>query len=341
MASLIILVMLLVSVAVTDRVLSNVRASRSAQARAAALSATDTALAEAMARIDRGESASFSGSGTTASATFQYSATAVSSSLWHLRADAQSARSSKAVEMDLNRTLLAGWTQSAWHEVRPARYAAAVRSLSGLQGYWRLDDPSTSTTAVDWSGNGVTGTWSGTVSRPVPGALVSDSDPATAFSAGGIALGDNFDFTGTTPYTISFWIKTNPSAVDYGRVFDKDRLSPSRDGIVVSSYFGGGRIICERFGNGTQTSVVANISVGVWTQVSCVYDGATLKTYVNGAAMASSASTQSIAGNALSAQIGRRAESAASFSQDSLDDLAIWNRALGASEVAALYAAGI
>ena len=71
MASLIILVMLLVSVTVTDRVLSNVRASRDAQGRAAALAATDTAMAEAMARIDRGETATFSGSGTTASATYQ------------------------------------------------------------------------------------------------------------------------------------------------------------------------------------------------------------------------------------------------------------------------------
>lgn len=341
MASLIILVMLLVSVAVTDRVLANVRAARNGQARAAALSATDIAIAEAMARIDRGETASFSGSGVTASSTFQYSATVVSSSRWHLRADAQSGRAAKSVEMDLNRTLLSGWVQSAWHEVRPARYATAVRSLSGLQGYWRLDEPASATTAADWSGNGVNGTWSGTVSRPVSGALVNDADPAATFSAGGIDLGDNFDFPGTVPYTISLWIKSNPAAPDFGRLFDKDRgYAPTRDGPVVAVYSGGTRILCERFGNGTQTTVAGVLPAATWAHVACVYNGSTMSTYVNGALSASAASTQAVTGNSLPAQIGRSA-TGAGHSQDALDEFAIWNRALSSAEVAALYSAGI
>jgi hypothetical protein len=338
LASSVILVMLMLATVVTVRAVADQRSARLTQDRNAAISSVDLAVAYALARIDRGESATFVDSGRTAAASYQVVATEATEDSWTLRVDSQAGRAHRAVALSLSRAGGSGWQPSGFREITPARYATAVRALPGLAGYWRLDEGSSST-AVDWSGNSLDGTWSGTVTRPIVGALTDDADPAARFVQGSVNVGDNFDFPGTATFSFIFWVRTDAATGGGGRVFDKDAVSPAPDGIAISTTAGGVGVRAERMGGGVSDAVVLAVPAGTWTHVAFTYDGTTLRGYSNGVDSASTSSVVAIAGNALAAHIGRQAQAAAGWSSDSVDDLAIWSRALSASEVAALHSA--
>jgi hypothetical protein len=332
--------MLMLATVVTVRAVADQRSARLTQDRNAAISSADLAVAGALARIDRGESATFVDSGRTPAASYQVVATRATVDSWTLRVDAQAGRAHRAVAVNVTRTGGSGWLASAFREITPARYATAVLALPGLAGYWGLDEVA-STAAVDWSGNGVAGTWSGTVTRPIVGALNGDADPGARFVQGSVNLGDHFDFPGTSAFSFVFWIRSDVAGAGGGRVFDKDAVSPARDGLALSTTAGGVSVRAERLGGGVADSVVVAVTPGAWTHVAFTYDGTTMLAYANGVNAMSTASAVTITGNAVAAQLGRQAQGASGWSSDSIDDLAIWSRALSASEVAALYATGV
>jgi hypothetical protein len=88
----------------------------------------------------------------------------------------------------------------------------AVVLADHLAGYWRLGDAAA--LALDASGNGITGSYGSGLTQGVPGASVNDADTAAEFSGqtGAISLGNVFNFTGTTAFSVEAWIR--PSVVD-------------------------------------------------------------------------------------------------------------------------------
>jgi hypothetical protein len=76
-------------------------------------------------------------------------------------------------------------------------------------------------------------------------------------------------------------------------------------------------------------------SVKVWTHAAFTYDGATVKGYLDGVQKMSAATTGSIASRPTDLRLGVDGASAQGF-KGSLDDLRIYDRALGPAEIAAL-----
>jgi hypothetical protein len=80
------------------------------------------------------------------------------------------------------------------------------------------------------------------------------------------------------------------------------------------------------------------ISSGIWYLVTGTWDGTTLSIYVNGMLGASTApGTVPATGSGLGLIIGNDHTSADWYTNATFDDVRVYNRALRASEIAALY----
>ena len=208
-----------------------------------------------------------------------------------------------------------------------------------LAGWWKFDDAS-GTTAVDSSGNGNTGT------------LTNGPTWTTGTIAGGLSLDNSNDYvniptssslTLLSALSISFWMKkTSLSGED-------DLVSKSTDGSVVEYgvnsvgdeisffYTSGGSL----YGHETTS---ANLSTGTWYHVAVTYSDAadSAVIYINGVAKTTSSSgydgdpaTHSLESNGEPLRIGRIASGEAF--DGIVDDVRVYNGALSAAEVTALY----
>ncbi len=98
------------------RDVSEVRLSRGAQNRAAALSATDAALATTSARIAI-ETSGFSTNGTAGAATWTSTAVKVSSTEWTVHVVGTASGTSRMVDTSFVQRNGSGWVVSKWREV--------------------------------------------------------------------------------------------------------------------------------------------------------------------------------------------------------------------------------
>ena len=93
-------------------------------------------------------------------------------------------------------------------------------------------------------------------------------------------------------------------------------------------------------GNGSQVETVApsgSITVGEWYHIAISYTGEKLVSYINGVQAASIDVSDSFAQNDDSLYIGKDPPDATEYYRGELDDIRIYNRALSAAEVKALY----
>jgi hypothetical protein len=218
-------------------------------------------------------------------------------------------------------------------------YSAVVMSDAPL-GYWRLDE-STGTTAVDRSGNGWNGSYTGGPTLRRPGALAAD--PSTALGLDGADDGmtapDRNDFLGLSPFSIEAWV--NPST-----------LGPSGDyNTVLRKYGGSGYWVWlnpdygvgfERMSTGAidQLRTGALPLTGSWHHIVATFDGATMRIYVDGTERVSRASNQSITDTAATLQFGYYPSWVNGSLAGSIDELAVYGTALSAARVSAHYAKG-
>ena len=83
----------------------------------------------------------------------------------------------------------------------------------------------------------------------------------------------------------------------------------------------------------TNVNSTTTFSAGTWYHVAGVYDGANLILYVNGVAEDTDAATGSIDNDDVSLSIGAREGGLDRFFKGNIKNVAIWNRALTATEV--------
>jgi hypothetical protein len=140
---------------------------------------------------------------------------------------------------------------------------------------------------------------------------------------------------GNTPHSIALWVKVEKLPAE-----DKTWLlllgragtnSLSHHWILHSD----GRL---QVGPWDGKGVAGHIKAGEWTHLATTFDGTTLMLYINGALAAAGPTKFNLQGIPL--EMGKR-ENAGSHSFTGLvDDIAIYNRALSAAAVGALYQAG-
>ncbi len=154
----------------------------------------------------------------------------------------------------------------------------------------------------------------------------------------GYATADNSialqsDFT-----TVSFWVKPN-SFPATGEVFllsnggwqERWKISMPGHGKPVFTTHSGGAC-CSDLDSGTP------LTVGTWTHVTMVHDGAKDIIYFNGVKVNEKNAAGALDKTKHPFGIGYDPIDNGSFFDGSLDDVAIFNRALSAGEIAALYA---
>jgi hypothetical protein len=239
------------------------------------------------------------------------------------------------------------WCDGAiWHAVTGA---TTPSYNNGLVGWWKLDEGAGGTTA-DSSGNGNTGTLQNSPAWTTSGKI-NDALVFTAASNEYVSAPDaGLDITGS--WTVSAWVNmaslpTSGNAVallgrnttingsenyalyyDYGEMCNGGAVA----GWAVSfNVYGSSNKYCAKFTTAP--------TLGTWYLITGVYDSVaqTLTLYQNGVSVA----TQSVAGHVPANETGSFAlgqnGNDSLLLNGTLDDARVYNRALSAAEVHALY----
>ncbi len=224
----------------------------------------------------------------------------------------------------------------AWNRL----VAVYGRVSDGLAGYWKFDDGE-GTTATDSSGTGADGTLLPAGSEPV---WTGDGRCGGALEFDGINDGVSLaadDALNTSYTTVMFWMKASDAAPATGQtLFNRRNTNPG----TIAFYYGSstsykvqGQIRLDG-SEGTARCVRADSAVTTdWTHVALIYDGSTLKMYINGVLQSQ---TLQISGaldtdSFTSIFIGRH-ETVGEYFHGLIDNVRVYDRALSADEIASM-----
>ncbi len=159
-----------------------------------------------------------------------------------------------------------------------------------------------------------------------------------------VNIGDAYDFSGTSPMTVSFWMKPNTATpTEWEGLLSKEDSTVSgaaRQGWAITHEKTTGNIVFERWQAGTGDSVASYYppQPGSFTHVVATYDGTTIKIYINGSLEGSVTSTRSMPDTTSPLRIGSRQMSFYnSYFGGIIDEVRIYNRALTGTEIQALF----
>jgi Concanavalin A-like lectin/glucanases superfamily len=199
--------------------------------------------------------------------------------------------------------------------------------------YWRLGEPSGSTSGANEIAGGPAGTYEG-VTLGVPGATL-DGNTAARFVTSipsGIPVGDFYGFAGNAAFSLEVWLQPTSFPTNANTVFSK---TDSTDGYFVdvspSSF-----VRVARWSQGVENMVGAStgLVLGRYAHVVITYDGARDCFYVDGAPAGCAAQAQSIGGTSASFTIGRYSLGGSGF-DGLIDEVAVYDHVLPADRIAA------
>lgn len=222
--------------------------------------------------------------------------------------------------------------------------------IDNLVSYWKLDVDSSTQDDAHGSHDGTRTSATYTASGKINGGQVFDSSGSTR-----IAVSDHADFTYTDGFTYHIWFKPG-FTIDSG--FSESLIwlmSQNAGGNVDgdinvfwhSSPSAGskGQIQFELSDGSTNYAAVSNSASwtsGTWYHLVATYDDSTLKMYIDGTlqTVTDSLSGQDAGKNAVDLMIGSHSASPWYPFDGTIDEVAVWDRALSQSEVTALYNSG-
>ena len=230
-----------------------------------------------------------------------------------------------------------------WHDLyaRYINYYYAVMSSAPV-GYWRLGE-SSGTVAADESGNGLDGTSFNSPTLGEPGALAGDADTAIDIATGQyVQVADNALLDVTTGLTVEAWIKPDDTGAGHRGIVSKNSTSSAPYGYEMAQSSDRLRVGAEVGGvwYGSNYSADGSLVAGVWQHVGFTFNGTDIRCYVNGVLSGTPTSAVgTISTNTTHVRIGRRDYLTEYLG--AIDEVAIYDRALSADEIAAHYAAGL
>lgn len=226
----------------------------------------------------------------------------------------------------------------------------AMIMAASPEAYWRLDEQSGST-AFDLIGSN-DGTYNGTVTYGVAGAITNDSNPAVEFdgATGYAAIPYAAALNPSGPFTIEAWVLPNqiPNSSGTPCPVSSAQMNGDRSGWQIRERDTGWQfVLYTHSGSAVANGGIANTAVGgvpstnSWTHLVGVYDGATTTLYVNGVPYSSSASGYVAnyddgVNPAGPFTIGARSSLNNNFG-GRVDEVAFYDRALTATEVASHF----
>ncbi len=214
---------------------------------------------------------------------------------------------------------------------------ALISQGEGLVGWWTMDEGSGST-AADSSGYGNMGTltneptWTtGKVGQAVQMDGTNDY----------ITLGAPTSLNLTGPFTVMAWVKRD-SLSDWARIGGKYYYSGGSSGSWEIDG-GQGYLRCYVKAGGVWSGADAPAGTfnqtSTWYMVGCVYNGSRILTYINGTQQSSNWASGTVATSSYPTSIGTTSDgvSAQNYMNGAFDEFRIYNRALSAAEIAAIY----
>ena len=197
----------------------------------------------------------------------------------------------------------------------------------GLVGYWPLDEGS-GTIAYDFTGNGNNGTLT---NGPTWTSGIVASNALSFSGSSYVTVGNASVLNPGTQVSIAAWVNFGTQAQSWAGIVSKADASNAHG---YDLRVGGAHGTTSTL-SGDPNAIINN---GTWTFLVGTYNGQTVSLYVNGVLTATSQYGAGIANNGTSLNIG--ADGTATFSMvGSVDDTRIYNRALSAVEIKALYSA--
>ena len=222
-----------------------------------------------------------------------------------------------------------------------ADYQSTVKSTSGIASYWRLGE-SSGTTAVD-SMNVRNGTYVNGVQLGQSPAPAGTTDTAARFDGTNdyVSFRDGYDLSGTASFSLEAWVQ--PSSKNATTVWRRILSKESSSGgyaLIISPR--DGRIGFDRRSSSGTSGVrsTTQLVAGRWYHVAVTYDGARLRLYLNGKLEGTTATTRSLPNTAAPLRLAA-GSGGGGYLGGKIDDVAVYNAAIGGATVAQHYAEGI
>ncbi|MEK7574182.1 MAG: LamG domain-containing protein, partial [Patescibacteria group bacterium] len=208
----------------------------------------------------------------------------------------------------------------------------------GLVGYWKMDEVS-GTTADDSSGRNNNGNVAGAITRRSGSECVNQNCVETALG-GNITIPYNPSLNLTTNVTYAHWIKIKTavpaSSWPYSLGNDSHRyiaLRSSSNGASWMFEYGRNNPTCD--GNSFTGTGSGSMGTNTWHYLAMTYDGSNIKIYLDGALASNNNFSLGFCNNPSSSYY--IAQGSASPGVYLVDDARIYNRALSATEISAIY----
>jgi regulation of enolase protein 1 (concanavalin A-like superfamily) len=219
----------------------------------------------------------------------------------------------------------------------PVWHFNIVTDPAGLTGWWKMNDGAGST-AADSSGSAANGAITGGAwgSGKRSGALVFDGNDK-------MACGTNASLNGTTPFSVSAWVKIPASHAAQAIVIQQrgpaDASTNGYNGQYQLRINADGKPSFWVYGNGAnQWDFTASTAVhdDQWHHLLAVRDGTEGRIYIDGTLAGSASGTvRSLVSN-IPVYMGCDGRDNNRFLSGSLDEVRIYNRALSGDEIQAL-----
>ena len=149
----------------------------------------------------------------------------------------------------------------------------------------------------------------------------------------------------TNAFTVSAWARRPASQSGWRAVVSRQLTTGSSDQFHLSFYNGQPRFGLNTTSGGDQYVGGGSASLGQWVHLAGVYDGATIKLYVDGVQRASMDKTGSMLSSSRPVLVSGNANGTAPLAANqnlagSIDEFRLYTRALGGAEIAALASPG-
>ena len=209
-------------------------------------------------------------------------------------------------------------------------------TTTGLVGHWTFDDGS-GTTAADTSGNGNDGTLVNTptwTTGRIGGALDFDYTSSQYVDMG---LPAELQLTNTG--SVSAWVRYNDQSVSgsWTYIAGATNASTDRNGYALVVWPANRPSIAVDSATAhNQFSAPLTYDDGSWHLVTGTWDGSDVILYIDGLEVGSTAQTLN-ANVIYNINVGRDSANTNAYFNGTIDDVRIYNRALSAADVAALY----
>jgi hypothetical protein len=224
-----------------------------------------------------------------------------------------------------------------------ATYPAVITAMNPM-AFWRFGEVSGNVAFDYWGGKPA---FFMNAMQGASGALLQDDDGAFASYGSGSYVrtieSGIFNFPGVQPFTLAAWVRADQFPTGGGRA----RFFSTRQQVGVSGGFGLGflnnnTLRFTGYGVADADASVPSFTAGEWYHIAAVRSNTTVYLYINGA-LANSGTVASIRASSQPLQFSGNPNFVAATDEEpfsgTIDDAAVFDRALTSQEVGALYAA--